>query len=182
MQTGQLLTQATKDRRLLNSTKFLNKLKHLKESNMLWFFSDEKNFCQDQAHNRQNHQWIAMCPNDVSKVMKTKCPNTVMVFGVISSNGDVMPLHLFEMGLTVNTEIYLQAMETVMLPWIKQVAWDRPWKWQQDSAPCHVSKCSLAWLEEHCYDFITKNKWPPSRPDLNSIDYFFWGVLENQIN
>ena len=49
MQTDQLLTQATKDRRLLNSTKLLNKLKHPKESNMLWFFSDEKNFCQDQA-------------------------------------------------------------------------------------------------------------------------------------
>ena len=47
MQTGQLLTQATKDRRLFNSTKLLNKLKHPKESNMLWFFSDEKNFYQD---------------------------------------------------------------------------------------------------------------------------------------
>ena len=34
MQIGQLLTQATKDRKLLNSTKLLNKLKHLKESNM----------------------------------------------------------------------------------------------------------------------------------------------------
>ena len=60
------------DRRLLNSTKLLNKLKHPKESNMLWFFSDEKNFCQNQAHNRQNHRWIAMCPNDVPRVMKTK--------------------------------------------------------------------------------------------------------------
>ena len=48
IQTGQLLTQAIKDRRLLNSTKLLNKLKHPKESNMLWFFSDEKNFYQDQ--------------------------------------------------------------------------------------------------------------------------------------
>ena len=182
MQTGQLLTQATKDRRLLNSTKLLNKLKHPKESNMLWFFSDEKNFCQDQAHNRQNHQQIAMCPNDVPKVMKTKFPSMVMVFGVISSDGHVMPPHIFEMGLMVDTEIYLQVMETVVLPWIKQVAHNRPWVWQQDSAPCHVSKRSLAWLEEHCYDFITKNKWPPSSPDLNPMDYFFWGVLENQIN
>ena len=101
MQTGQLLTQATKDRRLLNSTKLLNKLKHPKESNMLWFFSDEKNFCQDQAHNRQNHRWIAMCPDDVPRVMKTKFSNTVMVFGVISSNRDVMPPHIFEMGLRI---------------------------------------------------------------------------------
>ena len=116
MQTGQLLTQATKDRRLLNSTKLLNKLKHLKESNMLWFFSDEKNFCQDQAHNRQNHRWIAMCPNDVPRVIKTKFPNTVMVFGVISSDGDMMVLHIFETGLRVDTEIYLQVMDTVVLP------------------------------------------------------------------
>ena len=142
MQTGQLLTQATKDRRLLNSTKLLNRLKHRKESNMLWF-SDEKNFCQDQAHNRQNHQWIAICPNDVPRVMKTKFPNTVMVFGVISSDGDMMPLHIFETGLRVDTEIYLQIMESVVLPWIKQVAWEKPWVWQQDSVSCHISKAPL---------------------------------------
>ena len=35
MQTGQLLTQATKDRRLLKSIKLLNKLNDPKESNML---------------------------------------------------------------------------------------------------------------------------------------------------
>ena len=127
MQTGQLLTQATKDRRLLNFTKLLNKLKHPKESNMLWFFSDEKNFCHDQTHNRQNHRWIAMCPSNVPRVMKTKFPNTVMVFGVINSDGYVMPLHIFETGLRVDTEIYLQVMETVVLPWINQVAQDRLW-------------------------------------------------------
>ena len=174
MQIGQLLTQATKERKLLN------KLKHPKECNMLWFFSDEKNFCQDQAHNRQNHRWIAMCPNDVPRVIKTKFPNMVMVFGVISS--DMMPPHIFEMGLRFDTEIYPKVMETVMLPWIKQVARDRPWVWQQDIAPCHVSKHSLAQLKEHCYDFITKDKWPPSSPDLNPMDYFFWGVLKNQTN
>ncbi|KAF2352111.1 hypothetical protein FHG87_017131 [Trinorchestia longiramus] len=35
---------------------------------------------------------------------------------------------------------------TVVLPWMKQVARDRPWVWQQGSAPCHVSNCSLACL------------------------------------
>ena len=123
-----------------------------------------------------------MCSNNVPRVMKTKFPNKVMVFGVISSDGDVMPPHIFETGLRVDTEIYLQVMETVVLPWIKQVARDRPWIWQQDSAPCHVSKHSLAWLEEHCSDFVTKDKWPPSSPDLNPMNYFFWGVLENRTN
>ena len=112
--------------------------------------------------------------------MKTKFPNMVMVFGVISS--DMMPLHIFETGLRVDTEIYLQVIETVVLPWIKQVAQDKPWVWQQDSAPCHISKRSLAWLEEHCYNFITKDKWLPSNLDLNSMDYFFCSILENQTN
>ena len=67
-----------------------------------------------------------MCPNDVPKVMETKFPNTAMIFGVISLDGDVMSPHIFETGFSVDTEIYLQVMEAVVLPWIKQVARDRP--------------------------------------------------------
>jgi hypothetical protein len=54
MQTGQFMSEAMKARRLLKSVKLLNKLKHPKDPGMLWFFSDEKNCCQDQFHNRQN--------------------------------------------------------------------------------------------------------------------------------
>ena len=46
-------------RRLLNSTKLLNKIKHPKENNMIWLFSDEKEFCQDQIYNKQSYRWIA---------------------------------------------------------------------------------------------------------------------------
>ena len=84
--------------------------------------------------------------------------------------------HIFETDLRVNTEIYLQVMETVVLPWIK------PWVWQKDSAPCHISKHSLTWLKEYCYNLITKDEWPLCNPDLNPIDYFFWGVLETLTN
>ena len=48
-QTSQILTEKTKNLRLIKSIRLLNKLKHLKKPNMLWFFSDEKN-CQDQVH------------------------------------------------------------------------------------------------------------------------------------
>ncbi len=182
LQTGQFLSEAMKDRRLKKSKILHNKLKHPKEENMLWFFSDEKNFCQDQEFNRQNNRWIAMRPKDVPKIMQTKFPATVMVFGVISSEGHVMPPHIFETGLKVNTDIYLSVMEDVVLPWIKTIAGDRPWVWQQDSAPCHVSNCSLQWLTEHTHDFVSKDAWPPSSPDLNPMDYFYWGVLEARTN
>jgi hypothetical protein len=166
MQTGQFLSEAMKARRLLKSVKLLNKLKHPKDPGMFWFFSDEKNFCQDQFHNRQNRRWVAMCPKDV--------PATVMVFGVVSSEGDVMSPHIFETGLRVNTDIYLEVMESTVLPWIKTVAGDRPCVWQQDSAPCHVSNKSIEWLKDHCYDLVSKDCWPPSS--------FVWGYLETHTN
>ena len=48
--------------------------------------------------------WIATNNRDVPRVMKTKFPATVMVFGVVSSEGHIMPPHIFEVGLGVNTK------------------------------------------------------------------------------
>ena len=49
-QASQILTEKTKNLRLINSVRLLNKLKHPNKPNMVWFLSDEKNFCQDQRH------------------------------------------------------------------------------------------------------------------------------------
>ena len=38
------------------------------------------------------------------------------------------------------------------------------------------------WLSEHFPDFITKNEWPDSSPDLNSLDYAIWSILEAEVN
>ena len=71
--------------------------------------------------------------------MKTKFPATVMVFGVVSSEGHIMPPHIFEVGLKVNTKVYLDVLKSVVIPWCNQAAGGRPWVWQQDSAPAHKS-------------------------------------------
>ena len=73
-------------------------------------------------------------------------------------------------------------MECTVLPWIKTVAGDRLWVWQQDSAPSHVSIRSIEWLKDHCYDQVSKDCWPPSSPDLNPLDYFVWGDLGTHTN
>ena len=39
--TSQILTETTKNLRLIKSVRLLNKLKHPKKPNMLWFFSNE---------------------------------------------------------------------------------------------------------------------------------------------
>ena len=66
------------------------------------------------------------CNRDVLRVMKTKFPATVMVFGVVSSKGHIMPPHIFEVGLKVNNKVYLDVLKSVVIPWCNQVAGGRP--------------------------------------------------------
>ena len=98
--------------------------------------------------------WIATNNRDVPGVMKTKFPATVMVFGVVSSEGNTMSPHIFEVGLKVNTKVYLDVLKSVMIPWCNQVTRGRLWVWQHDSAPAHKSKETQAWLQKECYDFV----------------------------
>ena len=108
--------------------------------------------------------WIATNNRDVPRVMKTKFPATVMVFGVVLSEGHVMSPHIFEVGLKVNTKVYLDVLKNVVIPWCNQVAGGRPWVWQKDSAPVHKSKETQAWLQKECYDFVLLSHWPRLLP------------------
>ena len=96
--------------------------------------------------------WIARNNRDVPWVMKTKFPATVMVFSVVSSEGHIMPPDIFEVGLKVNTKVYLDVLKSVVTPWCNQVAGGRPWVWLQDSASAHKSKETQAGLQKECYD------------------------------
>ena len=59
--------------------------------------------------------WIPTNNRDVPRVMKTKFP--VMIFGVVSSEGHIMPLQIFEVDLKVNTKVYLDVLKSVVIPW-----------------------------------------------------------------
>ena len=58
---------------------------------------------------------------NVPKMMKTNFPATVMVFGVLSSEGNIMPPHIFE--------VYLDVLKSVVIPWCNQMASGRPRVW-----------------------------------------------------
>lgn len=182
MRKGQFLSQKMQEKRLKHAKKLLNKLKHPLKPNMLWFFSDEKNFCQDQKINSQNNRWLAVSPKDVPRVMQTKFPVTIMVFGVVSSEGDVMPPHFFPEGLRLDTDGYIRVLTEVVKPWIDRVAAGRPYVWQQDSAPCHTSRKTQAWLSENFDDHTGPEVWPPSSPDCNPLDFYVWGAVERDTN
>ncbi|XP_035891201.1 uncharacterized protein LOC118502743 [Anopheles stephensi] len=126
---GQLITAKTREKWLANAKRLLSWLKHPAQSDTLWFFSDEKNFCQDQKHNVQNNRRLAYCAADVPRVPQTKFPQTVMVLGCVSSEGDVMPPHIFPQSLRLNADGYIDLLATVVKPWIETVANGRPYVW-----------------------------------------------------
>ena len=72
------------------------------------------------------HHWIATNNRDVTRVMKTKFPATVMVFGEVSSEGHIMPPHILEVGLKVNTKVYQDVLKSMVIPWCTQVTGGRP--------------------------------------------------------
>ncbi|QQP37208.1 Transposable element tcb2 transposase [Caligus rogercresseyi] len=142
----------------------LNKFKHPPDKDMLIFYSDEKNFNQDQKVNKKNNRWLCSDPSEVPIVMATKFPATVM--------GDVMPPHVFEAGLRVNSKVYLDVLKNIVKPWMDQ----------QDGAPAHTAKKVQDWCEDNFPHFWGKEVWPPRSPDLNPLDFFVWGVAERDTN
>ena len=108
--------------------------------------------------------WIATNNRDMPRVKKTKFPATVMVFGVLSSEGHTMPPHIFKVGLKVNTKVYLDVLKSMVILWCNQVACGISWMWQLDSTLIHKSKETQAWLQKECYNFLPFSHWPPSSP------------------
>jgi len=46
--------------------------------------------------------------------MHTKFPATVMILGVVSNKGHVMPPHFFSQKLQVNAATYIEVLKTVV--------------------------------------------------------------------
>ena len=93
-----------------------------------------------------------------------------------------MPPHFFNKGQTVNKEVYLNVAQTVMKPWMDEVASGRPYIFQQDGAPARTSSLVQNWMSANMPMFWSKEFWPPNSPDYNPLDYYVWGVLERESN
>ena len=75
----------------LKNTRFLNDMKN--HGNQILVFSDEKRFTVDPVFNKQNER-VATFGKDISEIRKvstTKHPASVMMLGVVATNGEKMP-------------------------------------------------------------------------------------------
>ena len=69
-----------------------------------------------------------------------------------------------------------------MFPASKKLIKRDDWIFFQDSAPSHRSNLVQDFLEKTLKRrFVKCVEWPPSSPDVNPLDYFFWDILETNV-
>lgn len=177
-----LLTAAHREARVERSRKLLNSLKHGAAGHVI-LFSDEKIFSVDATCNRRNDRWIGGDPEDTPEAARyastTKHPASVMVFGLVASDGKRMPPVFIPSGVRINTEVYVNILQESVKPWIQANYPEGKYVFQQDGAPCHTSKRTQEWLASNLAAFWAKDMWPPQSPDLNPLDYSIWANVED---
>ena len=137
MRDVQFLLQAMKYKREDRDVKILNKIKHTLRPNMFWFFSDEKYYRQDQE---QNNRYIALSPQDLTIMIKTKRPKPIMMSEVATNDSDVMPPFISPHDFKLNTETYIKCLEEILPLWIERIAAGSHYVRQENSAPCYKSR------------------------------------------
>ena len=79
----------------------------------------------------------------------------------------------------VNQDVYLELLQTKMWPNVANMRNLRHIWFMQDGATCHTTNKVINWLMTSFDGRLISRKspvvWPPQSPDLNPLDYFFWG-------
>lgn len=149
-------------------------------------FSDEKLFITEEKFNAQNDRIYSLAIEDIPENLRTvstfQNKNSVMVWAAISYQGKI-PLKFVDKGVKINKEYYRdEILESTLKPSIDSLFPEGNYCFQQDSAPAHTANVVQDWCRSNLADFIDKQEWPASSPDLNPLDYFVWGTLEAKVN
>lgn len=148
-------------------------------------FSDEKLFLLQESHNAQNNRIYAVSkgqiPACIRLVERYQNVSSVMVWGAISAKGK-LPLLFIDKGVKINAKYYLEnVLQSHLVPEAQILFPDLDYCFQQDGAPSHTANVVQQWCKDNLKDFITKDEWPPSSPDLNPLDYCIWGEMLSRL-
>ena len=89
--------------------------------------------------------------------------------------------------ISVATDQYIKSVKELLANF-PQAKLDVYW-WQQDGATCHTSNKTIAYLKSVFGDRIISRlakivgvpAWPAHSPDLNPLDYSFWGQAMQKV-
>lgn len=151
----------------------------------IWF-SDEAHFWLSGYVNKQNYRFWGSEQPFITQSTPLN-PERLTVWAALSSDG----IHYFFLEGNVNGSSYKKLLTERFFPAISaQNTIDDYW-FMQDGATPHRTKDVFEAIFD-CFDtrVIGPNypkfahgglEWPPYSPDLNPLDFFFWGYLKDKV-
>jgi inhibitor of nuclear factor kappa-B kinase subunit alpha len=182
---AQQLTTGNEESRLKRCKQLLKKFPEHSIS-FIWF-TDEKVFTVAPPINAQNDRLYVSSTTkkrdaDPERLLRTRptFSRSVMVSVAVSKLG-CTELFFVEPGVKVNGEYYRNVLlMQKMLPAIRQISGD-VFVFQQDSAPAHRARDTIALLRRETPELIEPDLWPANSPDLNPVDYRIWGLMQDRV-
>ena len=150
-------------------------------------WQDEKDFPLHVPVNAQNdrvyHRGKKSEIPDSNLFKETKKQSKkVMVSAGISWYGATRPFFVSEKGVKVNGPTYHKHLKQELFPAINSLVNRDDWIFAQDGAPSHRSNLVQDFLKDTLKRrFISKEEWPPSSPDTNPLDYWFWDAVKMKV-
>ena len=77
--------------------------------------------------------------------------------------------------------LYINFLKSSLLSECCRLYPDNDFVFMQDSAPSHRTKATQNFLRDNTPDFISSQEWRPHLPDLNSLDYSVWDILQELV-
>ena len=146
-------------------------------------FSDEKWFSLKPHPNRKNDvYWSKTNPNNIHEVKDQGAVKIMAWVGIV--DGQVLPVHWFQGSVTGQS--YLDMLKNVVWPAVRGSSSRKEYWFQQDGARVHTTNDVKKFLTEKFHGRVISNglevAWPAKSPDLNPLDFYFWGAAESKVH
>ena len=175
-----MFSNEQRKRRLTAANWFLSKTESFFTDQVIW--TDEKYFVLKQCPNRKNSVIWAPANPHVLVQCKSQSNQKAMCWTGLYNGKVIGP---FWIQGTMDRNVYNTLLKDDIWPSIKGVTTRHSLYFMQDGATCHTVAENLKFLDEKFSGRVISNKtdipWPPNSPDLNPLDFFFWGHAMNHV-
>ena len=105
-----------------------------------------------------------------------------MVSAALMWQGATKPFFVNNKGVKVNAVNYHKHLKKELFPAIEKLINQDDWIFIQDGASLHTSNLVQNFLKEELKRrYVNAQEWPPTSPDSNPLDYFFWNKVKEKV-